>query len=173
MESSAIDYVIRGEGEVAMPALPRALRSAADVVSVRGIVRRRADGTIQVSEPAVLQVLDDHPGPALQLLEHPFYRRKKQGQPLSRPAAAARCDELLFRWKVLRPPLPARNSESVLREMEEGVLGYAVGLVDFEDENISLERNWFLELLNGMKKSNFRPGTGAQGDERTASQHPG
>jgi anaerobic magnesium-protoporphyrin IX monomethyl ester cyclase len=151
MESSAIDYVIRGEGEVAMPALARALRSAADVASVPGIVRRRPDGTIQVSEPAVLRVLDDHPGPALHLLEHAFYQRKKRGTAVllaSRgcPMSCSYCSvggssALTYR---------RRSVESVLREMEEGVLGYAVGLVDFEDENISLERTWFLELLNGI-----------------------
>ena len=110
MESSAIDYVIRGEGEVAMPALARALRSAADVGSVPGIVRRRPDGTIQVSEPAVLQVLDDHPGPALHLLEHAFYRRKETGD--SRCRGQPRLPDvmqLLFRWRVLSPHLPAQK----------------------------------------------------------------
>jgi len=134
-----------------MPALARALRSAADSSSVPGIVRRRPDGTIQVSEPAILQVLDARPGPALHLLEHAFYQRKKQGTAVlvaSRgcPLSCSYCSvggssALTYRRKSV---------ESVLREIEEAVLEYAVGLVDFEDENISLERAWFLELLNGI-----------------------
>jgi anaerobic magnesium-protoporphyrin IX monomethyl ester cyclase len=153
MESSAVDYAIRGEGEGAMPALARALRSSAEVGSVPGIVRRRPDGTIQVSEPAVTQILDEHPGPASQLLEHAFYRRRRQGTAV---VVASRGCPMSCSYCSVGASSPLgyrrRSVESVLREIEAGVLGHAVGLVDFEDENISLGRTWFLELLNGIRE---------------------
>jgi hypothetical protein len=45
-----------------------------------------------------------------------------------------------------------RSVDSVLTEIQRGVTQHDVGFIDFEDENLSLDRRWFLELLSGIKR---------------------
>ncbi len=45
-----------------------------------------------------------------------------------------------------------RNIGNVLEEIETAVKEYNAGFIDFEDENLSLNRKWFLELLAEIKK---------------------
>lgn len=40
----------------------------------------------------------------------------------------------------------------MLREIEKTVNGHDGGFIDFEDENLSLDREWFLRLLHDLKK---------------------
>jgi radical SAM superfamily enzyme YgiQ (UPF0313 family) len=44
-----------------------------------------------------------------------------------------------------------RSVESVIEEIRRGVDRYDVGFIDFEDENLSLDRRWFLALLSEIK----------------------
>jgi radical SAM superfamily enzyme YgiQ (UPF0313 family) len=42
--------------------------------------------------------------------------------------------------------------DSVVKEMETAVLNHNVRFIDFEDENLCLEKKWFLQLLSEIKK---------------------
>ena len=75
MKCRAVDYVIRGEGEVSMALLAKALRGEMSIEAVPGIVYRKENGTISVSEPAVMDSLNRFPLPAVHLLNYSFYRR--------------------------------------------------------------------------------------------------
>jgi radical SAM superfamily enzyme YgiQ (UPF0313 family) len=44
-----------------------------------------------------------------------------------------------------------RSVGSVIEEIEQGVEQHHVGFIDFEDENLSLNRRWFLRLLRQIK----------------------
>jgi radical SAM superfamily enzyme YgiQ (UPF0313 family) len=150
MRCKAVDYVLRGEGEVSMPKLAGAIREGTGVESVPGIVLRMEDGTIKRDKPAVMTSLDDSPLPALHLIEHQFYRRKGRGGMVV--VASRGCPQKCSYCSVggashLR--YRRRSVESVLCEIEEGVTRYAAGFIDFEDENISMHE---LELraMNGL-----------------------
>ena len=150
----AVDFVLRGEGEVAMPMLARALMPAgphADLGSIPGIVFRREDATLACSDPASMENLDAYPRPTLDLIKRKFYRRGKRGSAVivaSRgcPMACSYCSVGSDRHLGYRQ----RSVESVLSEIDDAVNRYDVGFVDFEDENLSLDREWFLELLHGI-----------------------
>ena len=47
-------------------------------------------------------------------------------------------------------PFRRRSVASVLAELEVQMESQDVGFVDFEDENLSLDRGWFLSLLDGI-----------------------
>ena len=84
MEHSAIDFVIRGEGEISMPLLAMAVKTGAPVKSIPGIVFRKKDGTLHVNEPAAGDTLNHLPLPATDLIKHGFYQRKNKGSTLHR-----------------------------------------------------------------------------------------
>jgi radical SAM superfamily enzyme YgiQ (UPF0313 family) len=154
MACVAVDYVVRGEGEVSVPTLARALKEGRSVRSVPGIVYRDAEKGIHVSPPALMPELDSHGPPALHLVSDRFYRRAKRG--FATVVASRGCPMKCTYCSVSASShvkYRRRSVESVFREIEEGVLHRDVRFIDFEDENISLEKGWLLELLFRIKQS--------------------
>ena len=45
-----------------------------------------------------------------------------------------------------------RSVQSVISEIENAVVQHNAGFIDFEDENVSLDRNWFITLLGEIIK---------------------
>ncbi len=159
MNSKAVDFVIRGEGEVSLHLLAKAVSQGGAYKSIPGLVFRRKNGTLHINTPARMVAPDDHPLPAADLINHRFYRRKKRaamvivagrGCPMTCSYCAVGAKSYLNYRK--------RSVESVMAEIQRGVDQYDVGFIDFEDENLSLDRRWFLKLLAGIKRRFSRNG---------------
>ena len=149
LEHPAIDFVLRGEGEVSLPLLATTLKTGAALESIPGIAFKKPDGTIQLNEPAAMDDLDRFPLPASHLIKQNYYKRNNRGSavinasrgcPLKCTYCAVGASSYL--------PYRRRNVESVIEEIETAALQYNVGFIDFEDENLSLDKKWFLKLLN-------------------------
>ena len=160
----AVDYVIRGDGERALPALARALRENRPVGYAPGIVWKDLDGTIP--SETTLAVMDAHeiPAPAMDLIQQHRYRRRHQAAMVvvtSRgcPLDCSYCS--LGRSSGI--PHRRRPVAGVLAEIAHGIEEHGVRFIDFEDENLSLDRAWFRELLAGIT-----PFTGDRGVELRA-----
>jgi radical SAM superfamily enzyme YgiQ (UPF0313 family) len=89
------------------------------------------------------------PLPATELVEQRYYRRNKKaaavvvasrGCPLKCTYCSMGASSALNYRK--------RSIASVRREIEIAVHRHQVGFIDFEDENLSLDRKWFLRLLD-------------------------
>jgi anaerobic magnesium-protoporphyrin IX monomethyl ester cyclase len=153
MACPAVDYVLRGEGEAAMPALAKAVQTGASVALVPGIVWRRPDGTVGIHPPAVMEVLETYPAPASHLIRRDFYQRGKQRCAVV--VASRGCPMKCSYCSVgAAPHLPYRRRSvaAVLQEMETAVVQDGVRFIDFEDENLSLVRGWFLDLLRSVSE---------------------
>jgi hypothetical protein len=153
MECEAVDYVIRGEGEVAMPALAKAVKAGGSVERAPGIVFRKPDGSLHISEPVISDSLDGDYKAGLDLLQHAFYKRGRSGSAVvtaSRgcPMRCSYCSVGASSYIRYR----RRPVDSVLLEIEDAVARYDVGFIDFEDENISFDREWILRLLSGISE---------------------
>jgi anaerobic magnesium-protoporphyrin IX monomethyl ester cyclase len=153
MQCPAIDYVVRGEGEAALPALAKALRTGASIASVPGLVWRQPDGTLQMNAPARIERLDAYPAPATHLIRQRFYRRGKHGGAalVASRGCPLRCSYCSL-GVASHLPYRRRSVQAVLRELETAVVRDGARFIDFEDENLSLTRSWFLELLNGIQE---------------------
>jgi tRNA A37 methylthiotransferase MiaB len=149
MQCKAIDFVLRGDGEVSMPLIAEAIRNGKNPASVPGIVFRKPDGSLHISEPALMKNLDDYPLPASELIHHKFYHRGK-GQ--SAVITASRgCPKSCSYCCMAGVKYRKRSIGSVLAEIERAVVQYGVRFIDIEDENISLDRTWFLTLLHEIQ----------------------
>ena len=153
MESAAVDFVIRGEGEVSLHLLAEAISQGRVYHSIPGLVFRQKNGALHINPPARMNHPDDHPLPAADLLYHRFYRRNKRaamvivsgrGCPLRCSYCSVGAGSYLHYRK--------RSVESVIEEIQNGINQYDVGFIDFEDENLSLDRRWFLKLLAEIKR---------------------
>ena len=154
LQHPAVDYVIRGEGEQALPALARALKGGGTKMeTVPGIGFKRPDGTLHISTPAQVQNLDRLVPPATGLVNQDYYRRNGRGSAVivsSRgcPLKCSYCcvggaSHLRYRRRSLK---------SVMQEIETEVVKMKAGFIDFEDEALAWDRDWFLELLLAIRK---------------------
>ena len=148
MASAAVDFAIRGEGEVAMPLLAKALSEGSRYDAIPGLVFRNKDGTLQINPAARMQHLDDYPLPATRLINQKFYRRKNGASTVivASRGCPLKCSYCCF---GNQPDLSYRKKsvDTVIREIERFASQNNPGFIDFEDENLSLDRRWFLRLL--------------------------
>jgi radical SAM superfamily enzyme YgiQ (UPF0313 family) len=152
LASPSVDFVLRGEGEASMPLLAESLRDRRPLESIPGIAFRRPDGGLHVNPPAAVKSPDRFPLPALGLVNRRHYRRNGRGSAVvvaSRgcPLRCSYCSVGGSAWL----PYRLRPVPQVLDEIETAVTGHGAGFIDFEDENLSLDRAWFLELLQGIR----------------------
>ena len=149
MAADAVDFVIRGEGEVAMPLLAKALAEGGRMDTIPGLASRGTDGSIQINPVARMQNIDDSPLPATQLVNQKFYRRKNGS---STVIVASRGCPMKCSYCCLgnQPESGYRRKQvaTVIREIEQFADQTKSGFIDFEDENLSLNRRWFLRLLS-------------------------
>ena len=165
MSCAAVDYLIRGEGEIALPQLAAAIKNGhaqnIDQLSlIPGLVLRHDDGTLKINPPAIIDNPSAMPLPATHLLKHSFYRRKQQG---SAVIMASRGCPLRCSYCAVSAdcglPFRKRNVATILSEIEQAVAADDVGFIDFEDENLTIDKSWFMELIAGIstlrKNHNF------------------
>ncbi len=151
MAEDAVDLVLRGEGEESFPALARALRQGEPLADIPGIVLRRPDGSLHINPPALVEDIDRLPVPALGGVRRKFYQRFGRDSIVitaSRgcPFRCSYCSTSADSWMRFR----RRSVMSVLREIRAASDDRQVGFIDFEDENLTMDRRWFLDLMAGI-----------------------
>jgi radical SAM superfamily enzyme YgiQ (UPF0313 family) len=153
LASPSVDYVLRGEGEQSLPLLAEALRGRRPLAGIPGIAFRRPGGGLHVNPPAAVASADALPLPALELVDRRRYRRRGRGSAVvvaSRgcPLNCSYCSVGNAAWL----PYRLRPVPWILAEIEAAVHVHGAGFIDFEDENLSLNRTWFMDLLQGIRQ---------------------
>ncbi|MCG8633706.1 MAG: B12-binding domain-containing radical SAM protein [Desulfobacterales bacterium] len=167
LDCNAVDFVVRGEGEASLPKLCRIiddhvrkrphhtgqLPEPGKLKAVPGIGFRENAGLF-ISAPAWVENLSRIPGPALEKTDHSYYCRNKAAAitvvasrgcpfPCSYCSVSASSSHSGFRQ---------RRVEEILAEIRGQADEREIGFIDFEDENLTLKKDWFLELLGGIRQ---------------------
>jgi hypothetical protein len=152
IQSAVVDFILRGDGEVSMPLLAKALINGKTIENIPGIVRRTPEGEITVDKPARMANPDIYPLPAVELIHRRYYRRGKKGSAVvvASRGCPMKCSYCSMRSSADQPYI-RRRVASVIAEVERAVDQYDAGFIDFEDENLSLDRRWFLDLLGAIQ----------------------
>jgi len=148
LDHTAVDFVLRGEGEVTLPALAKALQRGESLESVPGIGFRRRNGERHFRPPAYTPDLDDLSPPAIDLVNHRFYSRK--GKTTLVITASRGCPmQCSYCCMGAHSSIPYRRRSvtHVMQEILQSAQGREIGLIDFEDENMAMDRAWFKCLL--------------------------
>ena len=153
MQSSAIDFVIRGDGEIAMPLLAEALSNGASLDDIPGLVFRQKNGRLKIRPPVQMQDLNSFPLPAYDLINRKFYQRRNIGSMVivAGRGCPMQCSYCCFGQHSI-VDCRQRSVQSVILEIERAAKIGNVGFIDFEDENLSLDRRWFLDLLKSIQR---------------------
>ncbi len=159
-----VDFIVVGEGEHTAVELIQKIEAKAydDFKSVRGIGYKK-DGKPLITEPRpLIQDLDSLPFPARRLLPMEEYfaavgegRGQRQAYTLSDrwasmftsrgcPYGCNFCSIHLTMGKRFR----ARSPENVVQELEQLVSDYGIKHINFEDDNITFDRNRFKRLCD-------------------------
>ncbi len=148
--SPHVDYVLRGEGEESLPLLCRALENGTAIDQIPGIAFQDT-GKIKINPPHWTADLSRLPLPDQK--NPACYRRKNQeamvivasrGCPM--PCSYCAVSATSAHGKFRRRPV-----SQVLEEIQNQADSKGIGFIDFEDENLSLDKPWFLALLSGIR----------------------
>jgi anaerobic magnesium-protoporphyrin IX monomethyl ester cyclase len=148
--SPFVDYVLRGEGEDSLPLLCSALKDHTPVTQVPGIAFQKPEQRI-ISPPYWTADLSRLALPGTD--PSGYYRRNHQdalvivssrGCPMPCSYCSVSADSGHGRYRK-------RPVSHVIREIRSQADNRKIGFIDFEDENISFDRSWFLALLAEIK----------------------
>ena len=168
--SNHVDFVLRGEGEVSMPLLAETLATMGKekllekgeikitndletrFAKVPGIVFRSRSGKMHVSSAAWMSDLSVQPQPQLNLINRKFYSRKGRGSAVvvAGRGCPMHCTYCSVGASSTHARFRLRPVEKVLAEIKYSMDHHDTGFIDFEDENLTLNRRWCLELLKGI-----------------------
>ncbi len=150
----AVDFVLRGEAEETLPLLARALKAGTSPEAIPGLAWRQPDGRPRLSPPVVVSDLDGLPEPAFDLLNWRFYRRSGLA---SVALTAGRGCPLRCTYCAVNQATyhgcRSRGIAAVLAELRAADRIAPLGFIDFEDENLSAQRSWFLDLLAAIEQA--------------------
>jgi len=152
LRHGAVDFIIRGEGEVAMPLLAKALKDRTPIKDLPGIGYKTGLEQFHINPTVYMERPDDFPLPADHLINHRYYRRKT-GRSIVVTAGRGcpmRCSYCCV-GSTSEVPYRKRSVAAVVGEITRAMRGQNAGFVDFEDENLSMDRAWFLDLLGEIK----------------------
>ncbi|MEH0021974.1 MAG: radical SAM protein [Desulfobacter sp.] len=164
---TAVDFVLRGEGEVSMSKLCVLLSAYAnkreqgagrfppdaDLKKIPGIAFRQAKGGF-VSAPSWTADLDHIPPPDMGNVDQAYYARNKKATitvvasrgcpfPCTYCSVSASSSHGRFRQRSVRDVLAEIRAQADQRE---------IGFIDFEDENLTLQRDWAMALFSGIRE---------------------
>jgi radical SAM superfamily enzyme YgiQ (UPF0313 family) len=153
MKHPSVDFVLRGDGEVGLPLLAKALHQGRSLRNIPGIVQRCDDNSLSIKPPAVVKDLDLLPPPAWDLIRWPHYRRAGMaGIALTAgrgcPLRCTYCSVNSDSYHGFR----VRTVASVIDDVTSVPDDRPVGFIDFEDEHLCADKQWFINLLAAIRR---------------------
>ncbi|MFH1314557.1 MAG: radical SAM protein [Candidatus Eisenbacteria bacterium] len=149
LQSGAVDYVVRNEGEYSMLSLVRFLSKEIPFDEVRG-VSYLADGKVRrTPDIEFIRDLDSLPFPARNLLPLSAYREKMNGRAMTTLVTSRGCPfdcEFCSASQFSGIAWRARSAGNILEEVELVHKEYGYTAVSFVDDNFTLKPGRAIEL---------------------------
>jgi anaerobic magnesium-protoporphyrin IX monomethyl ester cyclase len=151
-EEAAVDFVVRGEGELTLLEIAQNLHDSNKVDSIEGITFRKNKQVIRTPNRPFIQDLDKLPKPAYDHFDLDRYRlfgKKLLPVITSRgcPFQCAFCVATRMFGKAYR----MRSAENVLDELEWLKNVHGAEAFTFYDDTLTFDKNRLLKICNGMK----------------------
>jgi len=152
--TGSVTAIVRGEGDLTLPALIECFEQKSDFATVAGIIYR--DGDRLASTPGgPLPDVATLPFPARHLVNLDAYGSNLAGRPCTPvvtsrgcPSRCSFCSSASFFGVGWR----ARNPESVLEELEEVYSRYGFRAVAFTDDNFTLDPQRTIAITDGIRQ---------------------
>jgi anaerobic magnesium-protoporphyrin IX monomethyl ester cyclase len=152
-DHDVIDYVVRGEGELTLPALLDCLNTGGDPVAIPGLAFYREGHVIATAKAPYIQDLDALPA-AWDLVHWPIYSYRAKNDARLAIVSSSRgcqqkcsfCSQQLFWAQTWR----ARSPENFVGELEMLNKTYGVEVAMLSDEIPTFDRDRWVRILDLM-----------------------
>lgn len=159
LETGFIDYVVRGEGELIIVDLVRALEGKKDIREVKGISYIKDGEFVRNPNSELIRDLDSLPFPARNLLPMDKYTAKLEGTYATSlvtsrgcPFNCSFCSASAFSGIEWR----SRSVKNIIEELEILYKKYGYKAVAFFDDNFTLNPNRVIELCEEILRRGWR-----------------
>jgi len=162
LENEDIDYVVLGEGEHTFHKITEYLESIQQLDTIEGIGYRK-NGRIRVNpKMSYVECLDELPLPARHLLRMERYGSSRGAEQMRKPCSTMITSRgcpmncvfcsvhSVFGWKWR-----SRSAKNVINEISLLVEEYGIREIQFEDDNIALNRKRMEEICDLMIKKDL------------------
>ena len=153
LRSGAVDYVVRGEGEIGFSQLLKAIDGKVRIDEVPGIAFLRDGQVVRTAQTEMIRDLNTIPFPAYDLIPMDTYAQLSPASIYAARGCPKACEfctlnELWdFRYRK-------RSIDNVLTELQ---MFKEAGFkrVHFKDETITLNQKWCGDLFDAMREADF------------------
>jgi len=162
-----IDFVVIGEGEETLLELVENLKEQAENFKhIKGIAYREKDGGIALNEKReAIKNIDQIPFPARHLLKMedyikiniphgPYTRKKRVGNIMTSRGCPGMC-LYCASWKFFGRQFRARTVDSIFEEIDLLIREYGIEELQFEDDNLTFDRERAKEIFKRLKNYNL------------------
>ncbi|MBT7051848.1 MAG: radical SAM protein [Desulfobacula sp.] len=148
-----VDFVLRGEGEKSMALLCDALKKGTDLKQIPGIAFKEKN-SFYISDPTWIKDFNRLSLPASDLINYNFYQRKNKSSIMvvSSRGCPMQCSYCSVSASSSHGPFRQRKIKDIIMEIKRQAEIHNIGFIDFEDENLCLNKQWFLKLFLKIKK---------------------
>jgi len=146
LKNKAVDYAIKGEGEISFLNLLSALQKKEPLSQVAGLTYRQKKQIIQNPAPSLIKNLDDLPYPARHLLPMSLYSQLKDSLSMCQPSTSiitsrgcpgncVYCSVQAIWGRTWR----ARSPKNVVNEIQILIKKYDIREVRIQDDSVSID----------------------------------
>ena len=152
LEHNDIDFVLRGEAENSFTQLCTAIKHDRTVTGIPCIAFKNKD-TVHINKPAWIQDLGELPVPAVELIDSTYYQRNKRHAitVVSSRGCPMPCSYCCVSRHSAYAGYRKRPTRDVIDEIKIQLDNSDIGFIDFEDENLCLDKDWFYDLFSELK----------------------
>jgi radical SAM superfamily enzyme YgiQ (UPF0313 family) len=162
LKNKAVDFVVKGEGELTTLELLRALKEKKDVSKIEGLVLRIGDNIIESPDKPLISDLDKMPFPAYHLLPMDKYTL-----PASRRMTKKKCASIITSRgcpysclfcshnNIFKRQLRFRSPENIIAEIRQLVDDYGIGELLIWDDSFLLDKKRASEICRLMIENRF------------------
>ena len=176
LESGAVDYIVRNEGEYSFRSLVKFLSHEIPIEEVPGLSYMADRGIVRTPNPPFITDLDSLPLPARELLPLRRYKEKIDGRPMTTmitsrgcPFNCNFCSSSQFSGVRWRP----RSVEGIFEEIELVYRKYDYKAINFIDDNFTLNPDRAVKLSERIIASGFDLNWEAMSHVETVVKNPG
>jgi anaerobic magnesium-protoporphyrin IX monomethyl ester cyclase len=176
LESGAVDYIVRNEGEYSFRSLVKFLLHEIPIEEVPGLSYMADGGIVRTPNPPFITDLDSLPFPARELLPLRRYKEKIDGRPMTTmitsrgcPFNCNFCSSSQFSGVRWRP----RSVEGIFEEIELLYHKHDYKAINFIDDNFTLNPDRAVKLSERIIASGFDLNWEAMSHVETVVKNPG
>jgi anaerobic magnesium-protoporphyrin IX monomethyl ester cyclase len=151
LRTGHVDFVVRGEGEVALLELYRTIRSDQDPRNLASLSFHDGDRFVHNPEGPMLPDLDELPMFPFDLFSHPRYDLGFLVSSRGCPYKCAYCSQRMMTGTTYR----YKSAQRVIQELDVLINKYNRRIVTFYDDNFCIKKRRVLELCDLIVDANF------------------